>query len=224
MIRTDGILVINKPQNMTSHDVVNIVRRRLSIKKVGHAGTLDPLATGVLIILIGRATRLFKTFMDFDKVYEATLTLGAMTDTGDSAGKVIKNFSYDNVSEQKVKDVFGNFLGEINQVPPMVSALKYKGQPLYKLARRGIEVPRLARKITIHSLKLINFSLPNIVFEVKCSKGTYVRTLGEDIAKSLDSGGHISSIRRLNVGPFDIKKSIGIGEINESHIQPWKGA
>ncbi|MDP1853374.1 MAG: tRNA pseudouridine(55) synthase TruB [Candidatus Omnitrophota bacterium] len=218
----EGILIVNKPQNITSHDVVNIVRRRLKIKKVGHAGTLDPLATGVLIILVGRATRLFKTFTDFDKVYEATLTLGAITDTADSRGKILKTFSYDGVREEKVKEVFSDFTGKINQIPPMVSALKYKGQPLYKLARSGIEVPRLARQITIHSLKLLGFHLPDIVFEVRCSKGTYVRTLGEDIAKGLGGGGHISSIKRINVGPFSIKDSISVEEVNESHLRPWK--
>lgn len=218
----EGIVIVNKAQNMTSHDVVSIIRRRLKIKKVGHAGTLDPLATGVLIILVGRATRLFKTFADFDKVYEATLTLGAITDTADSRGKVMKTFSYDGVTEEKVKEVFSNFTGKIDQVPPMVSALKYKGRPLYKLARCGIEVPRLSRQITIHSLRLLGFHLPDIVFEVRCSKGTYVRTLGEDIAKSLGGGGHISSIKRTSIGPFNIKDSINVEEVNESHLRPWK--
>lgn len=218
----EGILVINKPQGFTSHDVVNVVRRRLKIKKIGHAGTLDPLATGVLIILVGKATQLFKTFADFDKVYEATLTLGAVTDTGDSYGRIIEKFSYAGVSLENVKSVFSSFIGKINQVPPMVSAVKYKGKPLYKLARRGIEVPRSPRQITIHSLKLLIFSLPDIVFEVKCSKGTYVRTLGEDIAKGLNCGGYISSIKRVSIGPFDIKNSISLEEVNESHLQLWK--
>lgn len=218
----DGILVIDKPKGLTSHDVVDAVRRRLKVKKVGHAGTLDPLATGVLIMLVGRATRLFNKFMDFDKVYEATLTLGTMTDTGDSYGKPIKHFSCADITEAKVKEAINSFVGKINQVPPMVSAIKYKGKPLYKLARSGIEVPRLSREVVIYDIKLLGFNSPEVKFEVRCSKGTYVRTLGEDIATYMGCGGHISSIKRLSVGPFKIKESINIDQIDESRIRPWQ--
>ena len=218
----DGILLINKPQGVTSHDVVDIVRRRLKMKKVGHAGSLDPLATGVLVILLGKTTKLSAKFMDFDKTYEATLTLGATTDTGDSCGKVIKEFSYEGVSEESTRKSFVSFVGDINQVPPMVSAIKYKGEPLYKLARLGIEVKRNPRVVKIYSLDLLNFSLPDISFKVRCSKGTYVRTLGEDIAKSLDCGGHISKITRVGIGPLTLQKCITVDQINENHIRSWQ--
>ena len=218
----DGILLINKPRGITSHDVVSIVRRRLKMKKVGHAGSLDPLATGVLVVLLGKMTKLSAKFMDFDKAYEATLTLGAVTDTGDSCGKVIKEFSYEGVSEENIRRAFAGFVGEINQVPPMVSALKYKGKPLYKLARLGIEVPRKPRVVKIYDLDILDLSLPDISFRVRCSKGTYVRTLGEDIAKSLGCGGHISKITRVAIGPLTIQKCITVDQIDENHIRTWK--
>lgn len=219
----NGLLIVNKPQGMTSHDVVDVVRKRLKIKKVGHTGTLDPLATGVLVILVGISTKLSRIFMNFDKTYEAILTLGAITNTGDSDGEVIKNFSCDGVNEQRVRKVLSNFVGKITQIPPMVSAIKYKGQPLYKLARCGIEVSRASREIVIHNLELLKFRIPDITFEVKCSKGTYVRTLGEDIARSLGCGGYISKIKRLSIGPFGIEDSITLAEVNESHLRSWKG-
>lgn len=218
----NGLLIIDKPRGMTSHDVVDVVRRMLKIQKVGHAGTLDPLATGVLVILIGKATRLFDKFMNFDKTYEAVLTLGSTTTTGDSCGKIVELFPYDKITEGMAKEVIESFLGKISQVPPMVSAIKYKGKPLYKLARRGIEVPRASREIIIHSIKLLKFYLPDISFKVSCSKGTYVRSLGEDIAKHLACGGHISKITRLSVGPFELKDSISLEKINESYIRPWQ--
>ncbi|PIQ88270.1 MAG: tRNA pseudouridine(55) synthase TruB [Candidatus Omnitrophica bacterium CG11_big_fil_rev_8_21_14_0_20_42_13] len=218
----DGILIINKPQGITSHDVVDFVRKRFNMKKVGHAGSLDPLATGVLLILLGRATRLFNSFTKMDKIYEATLTLGSMTDTGDSCGKIIKTFSCGNITESKIKEVLEKFIGKMRQVPPMVSALKYKGKPLYKLARAGIEVPRSPREITIYEIKLLEFFMPNISFEVKCSKGTYVRTLGEDIASALGCGGHISKITRIAIGEFHIEDSVFLDKINESHLRAWQ--
>ncbi|MFQ5681563.1 MAG: tRNA pseudouridine(55) synthase TruB [Candidatus Omnitrophota bacterium] len=219
---TEGILVIDKPRGITSHDVVDIARRRLKTKKVGHSGTLDPLATGVLLILVGRATRLFQTFMNFNKVYEATLRLGEATDSGDSDGHITQRFDYQGISRQQVEAALSKFTGKISQVPPMVSAVKYKGRPLYKFARRGIDVPRQAREITVYRLELLRFSLPDIVFRLECSRGTYVRTLGEDIARSLSCGGHISAIRRTNVGPFSIEESINLDEIDAGHLRVWK--
>ncbi len=217
----DGILVVDKPQGFTSHDCVKIIRKKFGIKKVGHAGTLDPLATGILILLLGKATRLFGDFSSFDKEYEATLTLGLTTDTGDIQGNFVRQFPFEHIKKEDVLQGFSKFRGIIEQIPPMVSALKYKGKKLYQLARRGITVPRSSRKICIHSLTLTRFAPPEIDFKVQCSKGTYVRKLGEDIGQMLGSGGCISSIRRTALGPFKINEAVKLAEINESHLRNW---
>ncbi len=217
----DGILVVDKPEGLTSHDCVKKIRYKFSVKKVGHAGTLDPLATGILILLVGKAVRLFPAFSGFDKEYEATLTLGITTDTADIQGKIIKSLPYEHISKEQLLVIFKKFQGAIEQVPPMVSALKYHGKKLYQLARLGIVVPRSARKIFIHSLILTRYNLPEVDFLVKCSKGTYVRKLGEDIGDALGCGGCISRIRRINLGPFKINEAVRLEEINESHLRQW---
>lgn len=214
-----GILLIDKPRGLTSHDVVDIVRKKLQIRKVGHAGTLDPLATGLLIILVGSATKACNRFTSFDKEYTATLMCGAATDTGDSQGKIIACAGYEGVDEEKVKAVLKSLEGAIEQMPPMVSAIKYKGKPLYKLARRGITVKREKRKVFIYYLTLRRFSLPEIEFEVKCSKGTYIRSLGEEIAQRLNSKGHISQIRRNAIGPYSAGEAKTIDAFNEDDIR-----
>lgn len=217
----DGILVVDKPIGITSHDVVDSVRKKLGIRRVGHAGTLDPIATGLLIILVGKATKTFTKFVNFDKEYTATLTLGSVTDTGDAQGKVIKSASVEGVSEDKIKDVFSRFIGEVDQVPPMVSALKYKGKRLYKLAKRGISVPREPRRIKIYSLEIKKIYLPHIDFYIKCSKGTYIRKLGEDIGEMLNCGGHISKIRRVGIGSFKIEEAVKVEDVNENLLRDW---
>jgi tRNA pseudouridine55 synthase len=217
----DGILIIDKPQGLTSHDCVKIIRKTFNLKKVGHAGTLDPMATGILILLLGKATRLFPDFSGFDKEYEATLTLGITTETGDIEGSVVKSQPYGDVKLEKLLEVFDKFQGETEQIPPMVSALKYKGKKLYQLARKGIVIPRNPRKIFIHSLILANFSPPEIDFKVKCSKGTYIRKLGEDMGDLLGCGGCISRLRRTKAGPFRIEEAIKLEEANENHIRQW---
>jgi len=217
----DGILVVNKPGGMTSHDVVEIVRRKLKIRRVGHAGTLDPIATGVLLILVGRCTKLFNRFSSFDKSYSATLTLGQRTTSGDREGKVIQTQDYTHITEDKVKDVLRSYIGRVYQTPPMVSAIKHKGKRLYSLARRGIEVARQARAVEIKDLRLLEFSLPHVKFYLRCSKGTYVRQLAEDIAQDLGCVGHISEITRESVGPFDLRQTISLSQINENSIQPY---
>jgi len=217
----DGILVVNKPGGMTSHDVVDFVRKKLKIRRVGHAGTLDPIATGVLLILVGRCTKLFNRFSSFDKSYSATLTLGQRTTSGDREGKVIQTQDYTHITEEKVKDVLRSYIGRVYQTPPMVSAIKHKGKRLYSLARRGIEVARQARAVEIKDLRLLEFSLPRVKFYLRCSKGTYVRQLAEDIARDLDCVGHISEITRESVGPFDLRQTISLSEINENSIQPY---
>jgi len=219
----EGILVVDKPQNITSHDVVKHLRKLFSIKKVGHAGTLDPMATGILVLLLGKSTRLFPKFSNFDKEYEATLTLGLETETGDLQGRIKKEFSFEKIDETKIEEVFRQFVGRIEQMPPMFSALKFKGKKLYELARKGIEVKRQPRPVSIYSLRLLKFAPPNIDFLVSCSKGTYIRTLAEDIAKALGTRGCLSALRRTGLGPFNIKEAVGLDEINENHIRPWAG-
>ena len=216
-----GLLLIDKPQGLTSHDVVDIVRKKLAIRKVGHAGTLDPLATGLLIILVGAATKECSRFTSFDKEYIATLTLGFATDTGDSQGKVIAQASYEGLREPAVVSVFKSLEGESEQIPPMVSAIKHKGKPLYKLARKGITVERKKRIIFLSWLRLLRFSLPEIEFEVKCYKGTYIRSLGEDIASRLNSAGHISRIRRVAIGPYMISQAKTVDSFNEDDIRAF---
>ncbi len=217
----EGIIIVNKPEGMTSHDVVDFVRRRLKVRRVGHAGTLDPIATGVLLILVGKSTKLFNHFLNFDKEYIATMTLGKRTTSGDREGRVIETKSYNHIIEDKVKDVFNSYIGNIFQVPPMISALKHRGKRLYSLAHRGIEVERAARPIIIKEFRLLEFKPPNIKFYLKCSKGTYVRQLAEDVARDLNCVGYISEIQRLSVGPFDISQALSLSQINESNLQSY---
>jgi len=218
----DGIIIVDKPEGLSSHDVVMHIRKVLRIKKVGHSGTLDPLATGVLLILVGKATKFFRRFLSFDKEYIATLKLGLITDTGDILGKVIKEASIPILDKEVIQNAFKQFLGEIEQVPPMFSALKYKGKRLYQIARAGREVPRLSRKVFIKELKLIDFNGQEINFYVACSTGTYIRKLAVDIAERLNSGGCISQIRRVAVGPYKLEEAVSLDKINENSILPLK--
>jgi len=214
--KMDGILIVNKPQGITSHDVVDFIRRRFRIKKVGHAGTLDPLATGVLVMLIGRATKISGKLTAQDKEYEVIMTLGKRTDTGDADGKVIcENDNYASIGEDRILEVFDKFVGEISQIPPMTSAVKYKGKKLYELARKGIEVERPARTVTIRSLSLVNYRSPDIELNVQCSKGTYVRVLCDDIGLVLGCGGYVSKIKRLKSGDFAIEDAIGFDKLRD---------
>lgn len=220
---TDGILIVNKPMGITSHDVVQKVRARFRMRRVGHAGTLDPLATGVLIILLGKATKSFNKFVGMDKAYRATLILGTATDSADVQGKVIQRLPYEGVTRVRVEEAFKKFSGHIDQVPPMVSAVKVKGKKLYQLARKGIEVEREARQIRIDCLKLESFDPPYVKFYLECSKGTYVRQLAEDIGKLLGCGACISQIERTRVGLFRVEEAVPIEDIHESHIRVWQG-
>lgn len=217
--KKEGIILINKPKGITSHDVVDIVRKKLNTKRVGHSGTLDPLAEGLLIILVGEATKLFPRFADFDKEYAGILKLGEITTTGDCQGDTVKVSGYIHIGEERIREVFSFFKGEIEQVPPMVSAIRVGGSRLYKLARKGIVIARKPRPIRIHSLEIRKIDLPFIEFYVHCSKGTYVRKLAEDIGESLGCGAHIVKINRLSVGPFKLDKAVGIDSIDESNLQ-----
>jgi tRNA pseudouridine55 synthase len=218
----DGVLIIDKPSGMTSHDVVDVARKKLKTKRIGHSGTLDPVATGVLVLLVGKGTKLFAKFVNFDKEYEATLRLGTTTSTGDSQGEVLAQKDCSGVAEEEVRRVFAGFIGARPQVPPMVSAIKHKGQRLYELARRGISVERQPRPIRIYELVITRLELPEIDFFVRCSKGTYIRRLGEEIGEVLGVGGHISRIRRVSLGPFLIRDSVKLEDVHEDHIRVWQ--
>ncbi|MBL7197847.1 MAG: tRNA pseudouridine(55) synthase TruB [Candidatus Omnitrophica bacterium] len=216
-----GIVIIDKPSGITSFDVVKKIRNKFKIKKVGHCGTLDPLATGLLVILLGKDTKLFSEFSTFDKSYKATLELGLSTSTGDCLGDVLERRKVENITISDIENVFKDFIGEIIQVPPMFSALKYHGKKLYELARLGLEVPRKHRLVKIYDLKICDFRLPHVDFYVHCSKGTYIRTLAQDIGKRVGYGACIINIRRTSLGPFDIQDAITIDRLDESHIRDW---
>lgn len=218
----DGLLIMDKPEGITSHDVVDFVRKKFEIRKVGHSGTLDPLATGVLVILLGKYTKLFNKFSDFDKEYSATLTLGLATSTGDKHGKIIRELPYLHITKDDVLQAFKEFIGQKEQVPPMVSALRFKGRRLYQLARRGLDVPRKPRNIKIYKLELINFNPPDVEFYVKCSKGTYIRRLAEEVGERLKCGGCISQIRRISLGPFNIDEAATLNNLDKSYIRSWR--
>jgi len=217
--KIEGVILVDKPKGITSHDVVDIIRKKLKTKKVGHAGTLDPLAEGLLIMLVGKCTKMFSKFANFDKEYLGVLKLGEVTTTGDSQGEVTEKKEYKDIKQEKIEEVFSSFIGEIDQVPPMVSALRVKGKRLYELARRGITVERAPRKINIISLEILKIDFPLIEFRVHCSKGTYVRKLAEDIGEKLSCGAHMVKILRLSIGPFDLEKAVNLDEVNESHLQ-----
>jgi len=205
----DGILIVDKPNGMTSHDVVDFIRRRFKIKKAGHAGTLDPLATGILVVLIGRATKLSSILMNKDKEYEVVMTLGKRTDTGDADGKaILENMDCSRITQAMIQEALAKFSGEILQVPPMMSAVKYKGKKLYELARKGIEIDRPARRVSIKGLDLLDFNTPRVGLRIKCSKGTYVRALCDEIGMHLGCGAYVSQIKRVSSGDFTIKEAI----------------
>jgi len=210
----DGILVVNKPQGWTSHDVVGRIRRLTHQKRVGHAGTLDPMATGVLLVCLGRATRVAEYLMGSDKTYRAVMRLGVETDTYDADGQVIATQPV-NVDESELRAVLARFVGEIDQVPPMYSALKRDGKPLYKLARQGIEVERAPRRVTIHGIALREWKSPDATLFVYCSSGTYIRSLAHDIGAALRGvcGAHLIALTRLASGSFSIDDAVTLKDL-----------
>jgi len=214
----DGVVNVSKPAGWTSHDVVEKLRRSLGIRKVGHAGTLDPMATGVLPILIGKGTRLSEYLVEWDKEYEAVMRLGQDTDTQDATGVVIQERSYAGMTEESIRTAAAQFLGALQQVPPMYSALKVEGQPLYKLARAGKTVERAPRPITIYQLEVLKVEIPDVSFRVTCSKGTYIRTLCTDIGQTLGVGGHLRQLCRTRVGPFHMDDAVSPLEIDQEFL------
>jgi tRNA pseudouridine55 synthase len=211
--RVNGILLLDKPQGMTSNAALQVVKRLYQARKAGHTGSLDPLATGLLPLCFGEATKVSGFLLDADKRYRVVCKLGERTTTGDAEGEVVEQRPVEGVTEAGLRKTLEGFVGEIEQIPPMYSAVKHKGERLYKLARQGVEVEREARKIDIHSLELRDFSIPVFEIDVHCSKGTYVRTLVEDIGEQLGCGAHVTALRRLAVGPFDDSQMIDMAAL-----------
>ncbi len=212
--KIDGWVLLNKPAGVTSNGILQQVRRIYSAKKAGHTGALDPFATGLLPICFGEATKISGLLLDSDKAYIATLQLGQATDSGDKDGKVVKEEEVPALTEDKIKSTLKEFVGDITQVPPMYSALKHQGKPLYYYARKGIEIERVARHVNILELVLESFnSLDEIKFKVSCSKGTYVRTLGEDIAKSLGTIGHLTALHRIKTGSLTADQMVSVATV-----------
>ena len=201
--RVNGILLLDKPSGLTSNAALQAVKKLYRARKAGHTGSLDPLATGLLPICFGEATKVSGFLLDADKDYRVTCKFGERTTTGDAEGEVLEQRPVEDLSEDRLREVMQGFLGDIEQIPPMYSALKHKGERLYKLARAGVEVEREPRQVTIHALELLTLTPPLAEIRVHCSKGTYVRTLVEDIGAALGCGAHVSGLRRLGVGPFD---------------------
>ena len=209
----NGILVIDKAIGMSSFEVVRRLRRLCRTRRIGHAGNLDPLATGVLPVAIGQATRLVEYLMAGAKTYQATFRMGIVTDTQDSEGRVLEEHPWQHCNRAQLDAVVASFIGEIQQMPPMYSALKKDGQPLYRLARQGIEVERSLRAVSIDSLRIDRFEPPDATLTVRCSKGTYVRTLCHDIGRQLGCGAHMTALRRLACGPFTLAASHSLEEL-----------
>jgi len=218
----DGILVVDKPKGITSHDVVLFVRRRFGEKKVGHTGILDPMATGVLVLVLGRETKRANILIDQDKEYQAILRFGIETSTQDREGKIIARKEVSNIQEDKAMEVLHSFRGEISQIPPMVSSRRYQGKRLYELARQGIEVERKPKNIWIRDLKVEWIHLPFISFRLTCSKGTYVRTLCHDVGNILGVGGHLYALQRTRSGPFLLTHAVSWPELSCMSYQDFK--
>ena len=208
-----GVLLVDKAQDMTSHDVVAIARRALGIKKIGHCGTLDPMATGLLMLVVGKATKIQDLLMSEDKEYVGTLTLGATTNTQDARGEIVEEKPFGHLTEEEVKEAFVKYTGDFEQIPPMVSAIKKDGVPLYKLARKGQEVKRDPRPIYVTDYEITPTQIPEVDFVVQCSKGFYVRTYAHDIGQDLGCGAHLSSLRRTRSGKFTLERATTVDQL-----------
>ncbi len=213
----NGLVLLDKPAGLTSNRALQIVRHLFNARKAGHTGSLDPFATGMLPLCLGEASKTAAFMLESNKTYRATARLGIATDTGDIEGSVIEEQGIPALDDQAVLHTFESFTGEIEQIPPMYSALKHKGQPLYKLAREGITVTRSARKVRILRLDLIRHDSKFLEFEVHCSKGTYIRTLAEDLARALGTCAHLVSLRRLAVEPFEACNMVKLEQLEADH-------
>jgi tRNA pseudouridine55 synthase len=222
----EGVLLLLKPSGMTAHDVVEFVRRKLKMKRVGHTGTLDPLAAGLMILCLGRATRLAEFLSELDKVYRFEMVLGVKTKTQDAEGEIVEVRPTDGVTADKLKEVLTKFVGEIEQIPPMLSAVHYQGKRLYELARKGIEVERKPRKVQIYRLTLLEWwekPVKRALIEVHCSRGTYIRTLASDIGDALGCGAYQHFLARTQIGPFKGEEAVTLEEFSEAVSKSdWK--
>ena len=216
----DGFLLIDKDENWTSRDVCNKVGKILKVKKVGHIGTLDPFATGLLLVAIGKATKTLPFISDNYKTYIAELKLGSKTNTGDLTGQVVENKPIPVLNKQIIEDAFSSFIGQSYQIPPMTSAIHVNGVKLYELAHMGQEIDRKSRPIEIKELKLIDYFKDRIIFITTVSKGTYIRTLGEDIAEKLNTIGYLTALRRTKIEDLNVNNAVKIENINENNIIP----
>ena len=226
----EGVLLVDKPRGLTSHDVVYRLRRKLQLKRIGHAGTLDPMATGLLVMLIGKATRISQFLMSVDKIYEGEITLGVVTNSQDAEGEVMETRPVPALTEAGVREAMKGFLGDQYQTPPMFSAIKIGGVPLYKLARKGEEVEREPRFIRVAAFELTTFALPKLTFTLHCTKGTYVRTIAHDLGQKLGCGAHLSALRRTGSGqftiaqctPLDTLETLSLAEIEKRLIPVYE--
>ena len=209
----DGAILVDKPAGPTSHDVVDAIRRKFGIKKVGHCGTLDPNATGLLIIVLGRGTKLSERLMGDDKVYEGTMKFGEATDSHDAAGELTGSMPVMPMTLDELNAEAATFIGDLMQVPPMVSAIKKDGVPLYKLARKGVEVEREPRLIHIYNYRFTEYTEPFGKFRVACTKGTYVRVLAHDLGQKLGCGAHLTALRRSASGKFDVADALTLDAV-----------
>lgn len=214
--KVDGVLILDKPKGLTSNAALQKVRWLFNADKGGHTGSLDPLATGVLPLCFGEATKFSQYLLDADKAYEAVIQLGVTTTTGDAEGQIVERHPVV-VTPEQLEQALRNFVGDVQQIPPMYSALKRDGQPLYKLARAGEVVEREARAITISRLDVLSFSADQLKISVHCSKGTYIRTLAEDIGQMLGCGAHVAELRRTQAGPFELHQAISLELLEQTH-------
>lgn len=211
-----GVLVVDKPVGLTSHDVVQVIRKGTNIRRAGHTGTLDPRASGVLVVLIGPAVRLSEYVSASDKRYQAILRLGATTDTYDADGKVTSSRPVEHITEDQFQDELQHFVGEIEQVPPPYSAVKVKGRKAYEMAREGEEVDLAPRKITVYSLDLLEWAPPEAVIDVYCSSGTYIRSLAHDLGENLGCGAHLVGLRRTKSGRFTLRDAVPLRKLKDA--------
>jgi tRNA pseudouridine55 synthase len=221
MTAIEGVLVVDKPPAMTSHDVVNGVRRVAGLRRVGHAGTLDPLATGVLLVCVGRATRLVEYLVGQPKTYVTAVQLGQTTNTYDADGEVVAERPFSHITRDTIAQALTAFRGPIQQKPPIYSAIKKDGQPLYKLARRGETIDVPVRAVTIYELSLLSVTLPIIELEMTCSSGTYVRSLAHDLGEALGCGGHVTALRRTAVGDFKVQNAVPLATLTPDNVSDY---
>ncbi len=216
----DGILLLDKPEGLTSNAALQQLRRLLRARKAGHTGSLDPLASGLLPVCLGQATKVCGLLLESNKTYRVTVVLGQRTATGDREGAVVERMPVPELGEEMIRRVAAGFLGESEQVPPMYSALKHQGQRLYQLARQGLEVDRPARRVTVHRFELLGIQDRRLQFEIECSKGTYVRSLVEDFARGCGTVGHVDSLRRLSLGPFTHPAMHTLSSLEQAATRP----